>query len=221
MGDYNLFAKKYAKKTAQIEKITRKHYCSLLLKNLNGKLILDVGCGSGQDVVYYAKKGAKIFGLDISKKEIEMARKLKCGKFKVGDMNNLPYTSNSFDYVTSFYSLQASNNVPKALAEMIRVAKPGAIIQVCAKHPFRNLLEGHINDGNSNYYEKRNVTSHIFNKTITLSEPGHTMMEYLDPSILSEATLELFEEHTDFPASEQVIKGLNYPTFMILQYRKR
>ncbi len=47
------------------------------------------------------------------------------------------------------------------------------------------------------------------------------MMEYLHQSILSEATLELFEEQTDFPASEQVIKGMNYPTFMILQYRKK
>ena len=91
---------------------------------------------------------------------------------------------------------------------------------LAVKHPFRNLLEGHINDNNSDYYAKRKVTSHIFNRTITLSENGHTLMEYLNPLILSKSTLELFEEHTDFPASEQVIPGMIYPTYMILKFRK-
>jgi len=45
-------------------------------------------------------------------------------------------------------------------------------------------------------------------------------MDYLAPSALQSAALELFEEHTDFPASDQVIAGLTYPTYMILKYRK-
>jgi ubiquinone/menaquinone biosynthesis C-methylase UbiE len=140
--------------------------------------------------------------------------------FVIGNMNELPYQSNYFDIVTCVYALQASDDVPSALEEMIRVAKPGAAILIATKHPFRNLLEGHVNDGNSDYYAKRDVTSYIFNKTIKLIEPGHTMMEYLSPKILSKASLELFEEHTDFPASDQVISGMNYPTFMILKYIK-
>jgi hypothetical protein len=46
------------------------------------------------------------------------------------------------------------------------------------------------------------------------------MMDYLAPSVLRSASLELFEERTDFPASDQVIAGLTYPTYMILKYRK-
>jgi len=221
MGNYNKFAEEYAKQTEAMEKEVRKHFYSLIPVSLKSKSLLDVACGSGHDAEYYSSQGAKVSGIDISSKEIEMINKKNCGTFIVGDMNYLPYESNSFDIVTSVYALQASDNVQKALAEMIRVAKPGAIIQIVAKHPFRNLLESHVNDGNSDYYAKRNVTSYIFNKTIKLSEPGHTMEEYLNPSVLSKATLELIEEKTDFPASEQVIPGMNYPTFMILQFRKK
>ena len=221
MGNYNKFAKEYAEQTEAMEKEVRKHFYSLIPGSLESKLLLDVGCGSGHDAEYYASKGAKVHGIDLSEKEIEMATKKANGTFVVGSMNNLPYESNSFDLVTSVYALQASDDVPKALTEMIRVAKPGAIIQVTTKHPFRNLLESHVNDKNSDYYAKRNVTSYIFNRTIELSEPGHTMMEYLHQSVVSKATLDLFEEHSDFPASEQVISGMKYPTFMVLQFRKK
>jgi len=220
MENYNQFALEYAKKTAKQETETRAHFYSLL-PNLKGQLLLDVGCGSGHDAEYYLKHGAQVYGLDISEKEIEMAKKLSCGEFTVGNMDTLPYSSNTFDIVTSVYALQASENIQKVLLEMTRVAKPGAIIIILTKHPFRNLLESHINDGNSDYYSKRNVTSYIFNKAIKLQEPGHTLMEYFSPLVLERTNLEIIEEHSDFPASEQVIPGLNYPTYMIIKYKKK
>ena len=221
MGDYNKFAEKYAEQTEAMETEVRKHFYSLIPGSLESKLLLDVGCGSGQDAEYYTQNKAKVHGIDRSEKEIDMASEKNCGTFTVGNMNALPYVSNYFDIVTSVYALQASDNVSEAIEEMVRVAKPGATILIATKHPFRNLLESHVNDGNSDYYAKRNVTSYIFNRTIKLSEPGHTMMEYLNPSTLSKASLELFEEHTDFPASEQVMPGMNYPTYMILKYVKK
>lgn len=182
---------------------------------------MDVGCGSGCDAVYYAKKGAKVSGIDISKKEIDMVSKKITGNFVVGDMNKLPYAENSFDFVASTYAVQSSDNVTKSINEMIRVAKKGAEILIVAKHPFRNLLEGNINDKKENYFKQSKVTSYIFNRKIKLIEPSHTMGEYLHSSILEKTNLEIFEEHEDFPASEQVIKGLIYPTFIILRFRKK
>lgn len=221
MGNYNKFAEEYAKQTEALEINTRRHFYALLPEALDSKIMLDVGCGSGHDAKHYSLQGAVVYGIDKSEKEIAMAQLKQVGSFSVGDMGKLPFPTNFFDIVTSVYALQASEDVPKALEEMVRVVKPGGTILIATKHPFRNLLEGHINDGNSDYYSKRTVTSYIFNRAITLSEPGHTMMEYLNPSLLSKATLTLFEEHTDFPASEQVIQGMTYPTFMILKYIKK
>lgn len=220
MSEYDQFAQAYAEGTEDLEGKTRIHFYSLLTQ-LKEKIILDVGCGSGHDAQYYASKGANVHGLDISQKEIEMAQKRNCGVFTRAPMEDIPYDTNTFDIVTSFYAIQHTESMTRTISEMIRVAKAGGSILILAKHPFRNLLESHVNDGNSDYYLKRNVTSYIFNKTIKLTEQGHTMMDYLNPSVLSMADLEFFEEHTDFPASDQVIPGLIYPTYMILKYRKR
>lgn len=220
MGIYNEFAREYAEQTSKLEEETRCSFYSTL-PELRGKNLLDVGCGSGHDAEYYASKGAIVNGIDISDREIDMARERGCGNFSVGNINSLPYDSNSFDVVTSFYALQASDDVQKSLLEMIRVAKPGAQISIVTKHPFRNCLEGFVNDENGDYYARKMVTSYIFNRTIELNEPGHTMMDYLSAPVLSEANLEGFSEHTDFPASDQVIKGLTYPTYMMLRFRKK
>lgn len=219
MGNYDQFAQKYAQGTEELEEATRRYFYSLI-PDLQGKDILDVGCGSGHDAAYYAAQGAAVSGVDISEQEIAMAQEKVSGVFVPAPMEKLPFDTEIFDIVTSFYAIQHTEDVPKTLLEMIRVAKPGGVIMVLAKHPFRNLLESHVNDGKSDYYAKRLVTSYIFNRSIKLTEQGHTMMDYLDPAVLQTARLELLEEMTDFPASEQVIAGLIYPTCMILKYRK-
>lgn len=223
MGNYDKFAEKYAIKTAgfKAEIKSRKHYRSLLPPNLKGKKILDVGCGSAQDAIYYFSKKAQVFGIDISKKEIEMAKNMKCGEFTIGDMKNLPYQNNTFDIVASYYALQASDNVTKSIEEMIRVAKRGAMIVILTKSPIRNLLEGWKNNNKKSYYKKGIITSYIFKKTIKLNEPSHKFEEYLNKNILQKAELLLFEEHSDFPASDQVIPNLIYPTYLILKFRKK
>lgn len=43
-------------------------------KNVEGKKILDVGCGSGRMSVELAKRGAKLTGIDFSQKMIDMAK---------------------------------------------------------------------------------------------------------------------------------------------------
>ncbi len=219
MEEYDQFAKQYAAGTEDLEQKTRNHFYSEL-PQLKEKFLLDVGCGSGHDGAYYASQGAVVYGFDVSETEVAMAQQRACGVFVHASMECIPYGADMFDIVTSLYAIQHTEEVAQSILEMIRVAKPGGVIAILAKHPFRNLFESYVNDGMSDYYAKRKVTSYIFNKSIKLIENGHTMMDYLAPSVLRSASLELFEEHTDFPASDQVISGLTYPTYMILKYRK-
>ncbi|MGI8934344.1 MAG: class I SAM-dependent methyltransferase [Phormidesmis sp.] len=220
MTNYNEFAEKYAKGSADLERKMKSHFYSLITEPLAGKQLLDIGCGSGQDAAVYAEKGAKVYGLDVSEKQIALAKDRECGNFAVGSMNELPYEANTFDIITSYYALQASDQVPGALEEMVRVTKPNGILLILAKHPVTQLLESYINDQNGDYFAKRNVTSYIFNRSIKLSQPGHTLMEYFHARLLKNTSIELFEEHMDFPASEQVIADVIYPTCMIIKYRK-
>ena len=72
-----------------------------------GSTVLDIGCGAGIPVdKFFLSRGHKIIGLDISEKQIELAKKnLPNGKFKVEDMSNLAEKEYSVDAVISFYAI--------------------------------------------------------------------------------------------------------------------
>jgi cyclopropane fatty-acyl-phospholipid synthase-like methyltransferase len=69
--------------------------------------ILDIGCGAGVPVdKYFLDRGHKVIGLDISEKQIELAREnLPDGEFKVEDMSELVEKEYSVDAVVSFYAI--------------------------------------------------------------------------------------------------------------------
>lgn len=48
---------------------------AVLMGNLAGKLVLDFGCGMGEESVYFAKLGARVTAIDISPKGVEMTRR--------------------------------------------------------------------------------------------------------------------------------------------------
>ena len=102
-----------------------------------GQRVLDVGCGVGAFLRLVADRGAKPFGLDASEALIDLARRrVPEADLRVGDMESLPYDSDTFDLVTGFTSFFFANDIVAALREAGRVAKPGApvVIQVWGAH---------------------------------------------------------------------------------------
>jgi SAM-dependent methyltransferase len=94
------------------------------LLNLNGTKLLDIGCGSGlfSDLAY--SKGAQVTGIDASEKLIEKAKERNSTiTFILGEMEELPFGSKSFDTVCGFNSFQYASNVKNALIEAKRVLK--------------------------------------------------------------------------------------------------
>lgn len=49
---------------------------------------------------------------------------------QLGDMHRMPFSANSFDIVILGWVLAYSNDVPKAVSEVLRVARPGAYVSV-------------------------------------------------------------------------------------------
>jgi ubiquinone/menaquinone biosynthesis C-methylase UbiE len=92
---------------------------------------LDVGCGAGMAAQIAAGRGAQVSGLDASENLLAIARdRTPTGDFHIGELENLPFSSNSFDLVTGFNAFQYAANPVTALAEAKRVAKPGAHVVV-------------------------------------------------------------------------------------------
>lgn len=93
--------------------------------------VLDVGCGGGgfaKSIKTY-RPDLAIFGVDINKKAIKFAGKFDAEvSFKVGDLYNLPYDSETFDAVATLDVLEHLRYPSKALKEVFRVLKPKGVL---------------------------------------------------------------------------------------------
>ena len=77
------------------------------LDKLDGKKVLDVGCGDGRDCKLIIEKGYSPTGVDVSESFLKIARrKIPRGKFEKVGLTDLPYDENSFDGILANCSLQ-------------------------------------------------------------------------------------------------------------------
>jgi ubiquinone/menaquinone biosynthesis C-methylase UbiE len=106
-------------------------YISKVLGNVRGKTFLDIGAGAGEASVYFALKGADVTATDLSAQMLKVVGNL--AKFYntslqtvVANAEKLPFDDNTFDIVYAGNILHHVN-LPKALAEIQRVLKPGGV----------------------------------------------------------------------------------------------
>jgi ubiquinone/menaquinone biosynthesis methyltransferase len=96
---------------------------------------LDLATGTGDLAFALHARGARVVGLDITPRMIELAR-IKLTKvssqsqpaFLVGDMMALPFPDQSFDLVTTGYGIRNVPVIGPALAEIRRVLRPGGVL---------------------------------------------------------------------------------------------
>jgi len=114
--------------------------------DIEGKRLLDIGCGAGTHIIKYQKKGARCFGIDISATMIGLAKK-NCpdAEFKVGTLRRLPYKSNSYDIVTASLSLDYVDDLLSTFKEICRVLKKGGIFYYSNESPI-NLSREYYED---------------------------------------------------------------------------
>jgi SAM-dependent methyltransferase len=92
---------------------------------------LDVGCGSGVAMQVAFERGACVSGLDAAENLLAIARtRVPDGTFHKGDLENLPFSDNSFDLVTGFNAFQYAGDPNAALAEAKRVARQDGVIVI-------------------------------------------------------------------------------------------
>jgi SAM-dependent methyltransferase len=103
-----------------------------------GKLILDAGCGTGYKalVLAIANPGAKIVGVDISPKSVELAQqRLEHHGFKDSvefhllAIEDLPQLGMAFDYINCDEVLYFFDDIARGLADLKSVLKPEGIIR--------------------------------------------------------------------------------------------
>jgi ubiquinone/menaquinone biosynthesis C-methylase UbiE len=107
-------------------------YDAAEFKSHPGERVLEVGCGTGSDLLQFAKHGALATGVDLTFTHVELARE-RVGELAVvhqADARDLPFPDGSFDYVYSHGVLHHCDEPQKVVREMLRVLRPGGRINV-------------------------------------------------------------------------------------------
>lgn len=104
-----------------------------------GQRVLDVGCGTGEWLDACSEIGARVHGIDLSAKALEIAaRRMPDGVFHEQPADHFPYPENYFDVITCLGSLEHFMDQQASLREIVRVAGPGSRILILV--PNRDFL---------------------------------------------------------------------------------
>jgi demethylmenaquinone methyltransferase/2-methoxy-6-polyprenyl-1,4-benzoquinol methylase len=99
-----------------------------------GMRILDLAAGTGTSSAALAAHGAQVVAADFSKGMLEEGRRRHAGneliEFVWADATALPFDDDSFDAATISYGLRNVVDHGSALAEMLRVVRPGGRLVV-------------------------------------------------------------------------------------------
>jgi SAM-dependent methyltransferase len=107
--------------------------------DFTGARLLEVGCGMGTDLLQFARGGAKVTGVDLTPRSIEISRQHLAvygerGDFAISDCETLPFADNSFDVVYSNGVLHHTPDTAGAVREIQRVLRPGGRAKVMLYH---------------------------------------------------------------------------------------
>jgi SAM-dependent methyltransferase len=112
-----------------------------------GRRVLDVGCGTGVDLVRFVRGGALGTGVDVADSAIALARQnlehqSLCASLCVGDGERLPFPDATFDFVYAHGVVQYAAGDRALVDECRRVLRPGgtAFFQVYNRISWLNAL---------------------------------------------------------------------------------
>ena len=156
-----------------------------------GMRMLDAGCGSGRNLIYFLRAGYQVFGVDQSEDAIREVRRLASAlapqlpadNFRVEPAERMSFASEVFDLVLSSAVLHFARDEEQwqtMIDEMWRVLKPGGIFfarlaSTIGMEDKIKLIEGrryHLPDGSDRF-----LVNETMLKTVTVAAGG----EFIEP----------------------------------------
>ncbi|KUM41155.1 class I SAM-dependent methyltransferase [Arthrobacter sp. EPSL27] len=137
---YDSFAESYAaeNESSLLNAYYERPAMISLAGDVDGRRILDAGCGSGPLSAALGAKGAIMTGLDSSPAMLDLARQRlgTAADLHVADLSGpLPFDNGTFDDVVASLVLHYLEDWAGPLAELRRVLKPGGRLIVSVNHP--------------------------------------------------------------------------------------
>ncbi len=231
---YDDFASQYAELVAtwEDEGIERNQVVPRLLNiigNVSDLKVLDAGCGEGYLARILASRGARVTGIDISPRLIQIAQAKDIEgaiAYRVANLSQpLPEYRRHFDLIVSHLVLNDVSDYQGFIATLASVVKPGGRFVFAMNNPYSFVIRSHV----TNYFDSGKTYQYR-----GLSEEGvkvhfyhRTLEEYLDAFLAIGFQLQRL---VDIPTPEGTFKrrsdtlipeGYQFPFFMILSFMMR
>ena len=115
------------------------HQLKPLFPPLEGKSVLDLGCGYGWHCQFAVEQGARqVLGIDLSRKMIEEARRRNSGAgicYQVCGIEDYAYPENTWDCVISNLALHYIEDLDSIFEKVHRTLKEDGIFLLNIEHP--------------------------------------------------------------------------------------
>ncbi len=111
-----------------------------MIGEVQGRRVLDLGCGTGRYCVLLAERGAEVLGVDPSPGMLERARARVSGnahvKLMLGTLDGLRLPNEQFDGAVCALTLSHLPELEPTLRETARVLKAGGWLVISDIHPY-------------------------------------------------------------------------------------
>lgn len=152
---YDEYAAQYAQLKATQEEGGAEHDATVrqflqVVGEASGLDVLDAGCGEGYLSRILARRGARVTGIDISPRLIEIARAKDLDGaivYQVADLSQpLPAYQGHFDLVTSYFVLNDVCDYQGFLTTLAVALKPTGRLVILMNNPYSLVVRSHITD---------------------------------------------------------------------------
>lgn len=199
-----------------------------LLGDVSNLETLDAGCGEGYLSRILAERGARVTGLDISPRLIEIARSKDSSThvtYQVADLSQpQPTYHQRFDLIVSHFVMNDVYDYKGFINTLSTVAKTGGRVVFSMNNPYSFVVRNHI----TNYFDSGTAYSYrgMAEQGVKVYFYQHTLQEYIDAFLEAGFQLQRLvdiptpQEVLDKPTDKLLPSSYQFPYFMLLSFVK-
>ena len=105
-----------------------------LLKFLDGKRVLDIGCGIGYMSSILSENGGEVYGIEVDLKALEYCVREAQGAFFCASADSIPFKDDYFDCILMADVIEHLPLPSDSLEEIVRVGKRDSIVVISTPH---------------------------------------------------------------------------------------